>query len=77
MKASTIKKAIEKRYKIESTCWVNALTDFYKDTLMNEKTRKRLTVERIVEILGRNIFFGKRSIRSGNGKRIYRIQYPS
>ena len=24
---------------------------------MNEKTRKRLTVERIVEILGRNVFF--------------------
>ena len=40
-------------------CWVNALTDFYKDTLMNEKTRKRLTVERFVEILGRNVFFFK------------------
>ena len=33
-------------------CWVNALIDLYKDTLMNEKTRKRLTVERIVEIPG-------------------------
>jgi hypothetical protein len=31
---------------------VNALIDLYKDTLMNEKTRKILTVERIVEILG-------------------------
>jgi hypothetical protein len=36
---------------------VNALIDLYKDTLMNEKTRKILTVERIVEILGRNVFF--------------------
>ena len=26
---------------------------------MNEKTRKRLTVERIVELLGRNVFFLK------------------
>ena len=43
---------------------------------MNEKTRKRLTVERIVEILGRNVFFF-RSIRSGNGKVIFGIQYPS
>ena len=44
---------------------------------MNEKTRKRLTVERIVEILGRNVFFFFRSIRSGNGKVIFGIQYPS
>ena len=38
-------------------CWVNALTDFYKDTLINKKIRKRLTVERFVEILGRNVCF--------------------
>jgi hypothetical protein len=58
---------------------VNALIDLYKDTLMNEKTRKILTVERIVEILGtvEMIFDKKRSIHSGNGKRIYRIQCPS
>ena len=59
MEASTIKKAIEKGNHIDNMCWVNALTDFYKDTIMNEKTRKRLTVERIVEILGRNDFYEK------------------
>ena len=40
-------------------CWVNALTDFYQDTIVNEKTRTRLTVERIVENLGRNDFYTK------------------
>ena len=57
MEASTIKKAIEKGHYVDNMCWINALTNFYKDTIMNEKTRKRLTVERIVEILGRNVFF--------------------
>jgi hypothetical protein len=33
-------------------CWVNALTDFYKGIIMKKKSRKRLTVEIIVEILG-------------------------
>jgi hypothetical protein len=59
MEASTIKKAIEKGHCIDNMCWINALIDFYKDTIMNEKTRKRLTVERIVEILGRNDFYEK------------------
>ena len=40
-------------------CWVNALPDFYRDTIMNEKTRKRLTVGRIAEILCRNDFYEK------------------
>ena len=59
MEASTIKKAIEKGHWIENMCWVNALTDFYQDTIVNEKTRTRLTVERIVENLGRNDFYTK------------------
>ena len=59
MEASTIKKAIEKGHYIDNMCWIHALTDFYKDTIMNEKTRKRLTVKRIVEILGRNDFYEK------------------
>ena len=59
MEASTIKKAIEKGHYIDNMCWVNALIDFYKDTIMNEKTRKRMTVERIVEVLGRNDFYEK------------------
>lgn len=44
MEASTIKEAIEKGHYIDNICWANALTDFYKDTTMNQKTRKRLTV---------------------------------
>ena len=45
MEATTINKAIEKGNYIENMCWVNALSDFYSDTIMNEKTRQRLTVD--------------------------------
>ena len=59
-------------------CWVNALIDLYKDTLMNEKTRKRLTVERFVEILGRNVcFFFKGASVQEMEKYFFGIQYPS
>ena len=57
MEASTIKMAIEKGNHIKNACWANALYDFYGNTIMSEKTRKRLTVERIIEITGRQDFY--------------------
>ena len=44
--ASTIKKAIQKGQYVQNLCWVNALMDFYKDTVMSEKSRKKLTTEK-------------------------------
>ena len=59
MEAETIKQAIKKGNYINNLCWVNALNDFYGDTLMSEKTRKRLTKERIIEIIGKSDFIEK------------------
>ena len=56
MEASTIKEAIMKGHYIEGLCWANALMDFYGDTIMSETCRKRLTIERIKEIIGKNDF---------------------
>ena len=57
MEASTIKKAIEKGNYISNACWYNALTEFYGDTIMSKKTRKQLTVEKIIEITGKTDFY--------------------
>ena len=59
MEASTIHKAIQNGNHIENECWINALTDFYKDTLMSEKNRNRLTREKVIEIIGRGNFHEK------------------
>jgi hypothetical protein len=59
MEASTIHKAIQNGNHIENECWINALTDFYKDTLMSEKNRNRLTREKVIEIIGRDNFHEK------------------
>jgi hypothetical protein len=56
MEAETIKQAIKKGNYIDNLCWVNVLNDFYDDTLMSEKSRKKLTRERIIEIIGKNDF---------------------
>jgi len=32
------------------------LTDYYADTIMSEKTRKRLTRDKVIEIIGRDDF---------------------
>lgn len=39
--AQTIKQGIEKGHYIKNLCWVNALTDYYKDTIMSETCRKK------------------------------------
>jgi len=59
MEASTIHKAIQNGNHIENECWINALTNFYKDTLIREKNRNRLTREKVIEIIGRNNFHEK------------------
>ena len=56
MSEETIQQAIKKGNYIENECWINTLTDFYADTIMNERTRNRLTRDKIIEILGRNNF---------------------
>ena len=56
MSEGTIQKAIKKGNYIENECWINSLTDFYSDTIMNEKTRNRLTRDKIIEIIGREKF---------------------
>ena len=52
----TIQKAIKQGNYIKNECWINSLTDFYSDTIMNERTRNRLTRDKIIEIIGRNDF---------------------
>ena len=52
----TIKEAINKGHHIDNECWINLLTDFYADTIMNERTRNRLTREKVIEIIGRDDF---------------------
>lgn len=56
MGEETIQEAIKKENYIENECWINTLTDFYADTIMNERTRNRLTRDKIIEIIGRNNF---------------------
>lgn len=57
--AQTIKEAIHKGHYIDNECWINLLTDVYSDTKMNERTRNRLTREKVIEIIGRNDFHFK------------------
>ena len=59
MEASTIHKAIQNGNHIENEYWINVLTNFYKDTLIREKNRNRLTREKKIEIIGRDNFHEK------------------
>eukprot|EP00438_Fugacium_kawagutii_P012227 Skav223953 [mRNA] locus=scaffold798:243805:247131:- [translate_table: standard] len=59
MEAPTIKEAIHKGHYQKNMCWVNALTDFYGETLMSEKTKKRLTSEKIIELINKKDFYEK------------------
>ena len=43
MSEDTIQKAIKQGKYIKNECWINSLPDFYSDTIMNERTRNRLT----------------------------------
>ena len=54
MSEDTIQKAIKQGTYFRNECWINSLTYFYSDTLMNERTRNRLTRDKIIEIIGRD-----------------------
>ena len=54
-----LKGAMEKTEHTKNQCWKNALVDFYGDTLMDDRRRKRLSVDRIMEITGRDDFYSK------------------
>ena len=54
--ADTLREAISKGNYIDNECWIDLLTDYYADTLMSEKTRKRLTRDKVIEIIGRDDF---------------------
>ena len=54
MIASNLKEAIHREDYIKNECWINALLDFYGNSLMNEKRKNRLTREKVLEIIGRN-----------------------
>ena len=56
MSEDTVQTAISKGSYIENECWINALTDFYSDATMNERTRNRLTREKVIETKGRHNF---------------------
>ena len=57
--AQTVREAIEKGHHIDNECWINVLSDFYADTIMNERTRNRLTREKVIETIGRDGFSQK------------------
>ena len=54
-----LKGTLEKHEHTKTQCWKNALVDFYGDTLMDDRRRNRLTVNRIMEITGRDDFYSK------------------
>ena len=56
MSEGAIQQAIKKGNYTENECWINSLTGFYSDTIMNEKNRNRLTRDKIIEIIGRGNF---------------------
>ena len=52
----TLKEAIEVNHCQENQCWLNTITDYYKDTLMGEKRREknRLTRKIILNLIGKS-----------------------
>ena len=50
--ADTFQKAIELNHYVESECWINTIYDFYKDTLLRENKRHRITREDILKTIG-------------------------
>ena len=54
---TTLKQAIENSTHVENQCWINSLSDFYKDTLMDYGKKNQLTREKIIEIIGRSDFY--------------------
>ena len=51
----TFKEAIKVKHYVKNECWLNTLTDYYKDTLMGDKKREKnkLTKETILKIINK------------------------
>ena len=54
---TTLRQAIENSTYLENQCWINSLSDFYRDTLMDYGKRNQLTRAKIIEIIGRSDFY--------------------
>ena len=52
MSANTFQKAIELNRYVENECWINTIYDFYKDSLLRENKRHRITRENELETIG-------------------------
>ena len=52
----TLKEAIKVNHYQENQCWLNTITDYYKDTLMGEKRREknRLTRQSMLTMIGKS-----------------------
>ena len=48
----TFAEAIKQEHYIENECWIHSLYDFYKDSLLRESKRHRITRETIWENIG-------------------------
>ena len=48
----TFAEAIKQEHYIENECWINSIYDFYKDSLLRENRRHRITRETILETIG-------------------------
>ena len=51
----TLKEAIKVEHYQDNVCWINTLTDYYKNTLMGDKKRKKnkLTRESILKLINK------------------------
>ena len=52
----TLMEAIKVNHYQENQCWLNTITDYYKDTLMGEKRREknRLTRKSMLTLIGKS-----------------------
>ena len=48
----TFAEAIRVKHYVKHECWINTLTDFYKDTLMGEKRKQQMTRETVLNLIG-------------------------
>ena len=48
----TFAEAIRVKHYVKHECWINTLTDFYKDSLMGEKRKQQMTRETVLNLIG-------------------------
>ena len=49
----TFKEAIQKGNYVDNQCWLNTLTDYYKDTLMNNKKKEPMSRGMILKLINK------------------------